>query len=551
MLKIDIKNLGRIYLLLLGSLILSYCGSGGGGSSSTSSGGGGDSGSASTPSGMSVGDTYLASFSNGDATISFSGVSGSASYELLIQSAAENASTHTLALTSSNFLGKNVGMADSLEEELFPELSEVPPQIQLDALLREQETYYENEPWPWDPPQSFSVGKAGSGTGPSAEVSAAWSADEQKTFIVLNSLTDTTQTVNVTATAKCVKSGVTVFIDNEILTTNPTDLPQSDIDTICNIYQTNLSSLTSTFGSFSDINNDGVVVALITSQVNKLSTGGGIVTGFFWSGDLVSGYNNMEIVYLSTPDSAGVYGPKVSNAFAMSNFLPGVFFHETQHLINYYQHVVVKGGTSEKAWLNEGLSHLAEDLIGYNLENYSRYDLYLAAPHNNSITPSGSPSLAQRGGIYLMLRYLYEQSGNSSSFVGRMVQTSDTGATNVVNAYAGTDSTFNEWGEFLKYWATALAYTDRGKTSTARYKYKDRTTNATTGNYHGACMICTASDNRSTVLTGPTYSTYSASTNYTVRGSTTRFLQFSSTPSSVTIDGNSTSSPQAVVIRVQ
>ena len=44
--------------------------------------------------------------------------------------------------------------------------------------------------------------------------------------------------------------------------------------------------------------------------------------------------------------------------------LPGVFIHEFQHMISFNQHVLVRGGTSEDTWLNEGLSHFAEELGG-------------------------------------------------------------------------------------------------------------------------------------------------------------------------------------------
>ena len=48
--------------------------------------------------------------------------------------------------------------------------------------------------------------------------------------------------------------------------------------------------------------------------------------------------------------------------------MPATFVHEFQHMISFGQHVLARGGASESLWLNEGLSHIAEELAGKYFE---------------------------------------------------------------------------------------------------------------------------------------------------------------------------------------
>ncbi|OGQ14747.1 MAG: hypothetical protein A2979_07910 [Deltaproteobacteria bacterium RIFCSPLOWO2_01_FULL_45_74] len=554
MLRKTIEKCGFCWSPLALLLLCASCGGGGsgGGAAAQTAGGGGGS-VQSSPSSMSVGDIANASFSGGSASISFSGASGT--YELLLQSQATDGATRAVSVSALSAAGKALGLPNPLEDSAI-EGQPFSAQVQLDALLRDEERFLLSAPWDGGASKSLGVSKSGGGGG-NENINVAWSVDDTDTFRVLSSLTDVTSYNTITATVKCVNSTVAIFIDDEILSTNPTDLPQADIDTLCSQYATSLATVSSLFGTFSDINADGVAVALITPVVNRLTSGGGgIVTGFFYSGDLfarsgsIPASNAREIVYLLSPDSDGIYGTAVSNAFAMSNFLPAVFPHEIQHLISYYQHTIARSGDSEEDWLNEGLSHLAEDLVGYGRENYSRYDLYLASPQSYSLV-SSSTGLAQRGASYLFLRYLYERTGKSATFLSNLVQTTNTGTSNVVNAFTSPSSDFDSFGEFLSRWAVALAYTNRGLTSSSDFMYNARTFNSTTGNYEGVCMVCSASDGRSTVLDGPSFGTYSSSTSYNIKGSTTRFLRLSSVPASLNLSASTAAVPAAIVLRTQ
>jgi hypothetical protein len=65
----------------------------------------------------------------------------------------------------------------------------------------------------------------------------------------------------------------------------------------------------------------------------------------------------------------------------------------------------------QQTWLEEGMAHIAEDLNDINGGNVARANLYLADP--GAVSLMGDDSLTQRGGIYLFLRYLGDQYGNT------------------------------------------------------------------------------------------------------------------------------------------
>lgn len=533
---------GRIILLMVGLLGAVGCGGSDSATPKTQT----VEGKESNPQSMAKGDVLIASFADGKASVSFDGASGT--YELILQSQDSTSASGSFSLSNSGSDGiaKALGLEEDLSED--GKLSPLAPQIQLDGVLREEERYLQDTP----------VAAKSLDVSPSPSINASLAVGATDTFRVLNSLTDTTSYVEVTATVKCINSEVAIFVDNEILSKNPNDFPQTDVDTLCSTYKSQLPSLREWYGSYPDDNGDGVVIALITSQINKLGAAeGGIVTGFFYAGDLyersasVPSSNFREIVYLVSPDSAGIYGTKISNAFAMSNFLQSVFPHEMQHLISYYQHVLVKKGSAEKDWLNEALSHLTEDLVGQGRENYSRFDLFLAAPQSYPVVTSSSPNIQERGAGYLFMRYLYEQSGKSKDFLKNLIQTDKIGVDNLVAAYPSSSESFNELGEFLQRWAVALAYTDQNITSDPKYIYQARIKNSTTGNWEGVCMLCDAEDGRSTKIEGPKFGTLDTSQKYSVKQSTARFLKLSSLPSSLDISVSDSSKPAAILLKVE
>jgi hypothetical protein len=295
----------------------------------------------------------------------------------------------------------------------------------------------------------------------------------------------------------------------------------------------------------------------MTSQINKLGAlGGGIITGYFYAADLYARSdsnpvsNQREIIYTMVPDPNGQYGMAVEHDFAMSNLLPAVLPHELQHAISYNQHVMVEGGAPEENWLNEGMSHLIEDVMGWGHENPSRYALYLASPSTYGIVTQFSPNLMERGGAYLFLRYLYEQANDGDAFLGRMVQTSKRGVENVLDAFNG-DSGMDEWSELMARWSVALIMTSRGISQDPRFSYKARSQHPDTGNWEGVVLSGEADDNRGTVLEGVNLNAYNGNNTANVDGSTAKYYRMADVPDKVDLTGSSVSTQYAVLVRYQ
>ncbi len=232
------------------------------------------------------------------------------------------------------------------------------------------------------------------------------------------------------------------------------------------------------FGTESDVDNNGHVIVLFTSVVNAMVDRAdcgqkGFVTGFFFGNDLLpssANSNKGEIYYSMVPDSTARYSCEHTGAYVMKT-VPSTFVHEMQHMISFNQHVLARGGESEVTWLNEGLSHLAEELGAQLFEARFPYPtgrtspeqifpdsagpfitanlldayVYLSFPRGHSVTSYiEAGSLEDRGASWLFLRWLTEQKGNG--ILSRLVQTSKTGIGNVEFA---TGETFGAmFGDF-------------------------------------------------------------------------------------------------------
>jgi len=258
------------------------------------------------------------------------------------------------------------------------------------------------------------------------------------------------------------------------------------------------------FGPESDIDKNERVLVFMTPRVNALVASAdcgqkGFVTGFFFARDLVptvSNSNRGEIFYAMVPDPTG----RFSCAHAVVDVLrivPGTFIHEFQHMISFFHHAIARGGEAEARWLNEGLSHIAEELASRVFEE--RYPaplgrssttqlfpdssngfiapqmlnayIYLANSSVHSVTTyEASGSIEERGASWLFLRWLGDQKGDA--IFQRLEQTSLTGLANIE---AHADEPFARlFGDF----AIAL-YTDSmpgllRSTVPPRYRFSSR-----------------------------------------------------------------------------
>jgi hypothetical protein len=295
-----------------------------------------------------------------------------------------------------------------------------------------------------------------------------------RTFRVCATL-DCTSTVSVTASAQAVGAHSAIYLDQAAPTVG--SFTGSDLQQLATQFDGVLYPLdTLAFGAPSDIDGNGVVIILLTPRVNALvgwpDCQSSFVTGFFLASDLApatrASYNNGEVFYAMVPDPNGTVSCPHAATLVRQLIAP-TFIHEFQHMISFNQHVLVRRGPIESLWLNEAMSHLAEELGGRHYDSvpvdtataspfmfgnlYNAY-LYLLNPAANAvITTSGTDGLEQRGGQWLFLRYLVDQYGAATT--RRLEQTALTGDANVVAAAGNTS-----FARLLGCWALALYVSD-------------------------------------------------------------------------------------------
>lgn len=368
-------------------------------------------------------------------------------------------------------------------------------------------------------------------------------------FYVLSGLSSLSSYEQVRAEIKCIGDNVIFYVDSK-----PNELTDQDITTLCEEFDDVAAREFEILGEPSDINGDGRFAVLMTPQVNMLGAmGGGVITGFFYAYDLYdNAYSNKrEVIYTMVPDSAGTYGVVIPKTFAMTNLLPAVLPHELQHAINYNQKVFVNGGEPETDWLNEGMSHLAEDILGYGQENPSRIDVYM---NNTSIygpVIEGAPGLAERGASYLFLRYLYEQTADGNKFLWDLAHSELIGEQNLEQTFGGTTEDFDQMSEFILRWTTTLAMSSFNLTSDPRFSYKPRVLNKDTNHWEGACLNCNAEDGRGTILTGVPLSTYYGVTQIGLEPTAAKFYQLNSFSSKMTLKTATSGMYGATLIRFE
>ena len=300
---------------------------------------------------------------------------------------------------------------------------------------------------------------------------------EQRSFNVCSSTT-CSEFVQATATAKAVGERVAIFVDNFAPAGGYSD---ADLNSVRTLFDQHLYPIdTTAFGTESDVDGNDVVIVLLTQRVNALSpdcnTSGRIILGYFFGADLLPpdpqdnpGSNNGEIFYGLVPDPNN-NGCSVSKEEATGR-LPATFIHEFQHMISFNQHVLLgRGTTAEDTWLNEGLSHFAEELGGRlvpdalcptsiscaaeflgqgNLLNAFEY---LASPEEYFLIEPGNSTgkLQERGANWLFVRWLADHFAADTilgtQITRALVATNQTGSANVT-ARTGVDfsTLVSEW----------------------------------------------------------------------------------------------------------
>ena len=227
------------------------------------------------------------------------------------------------------------------------------------------------------------------------------------------------------------------------------------------------------FGAPTDIDNNGHILLVFTKVINSKTPSGSssFVGGLTHSRDLLPksscpGSNEAEMFYLLVPDSppyTASNGNEFSKTFVNAVTDAGVV-HEFQHLINFGRRRYLNPGApqpSEEVWLNEGLSHTAEDLLFYRrsgrtprtnfagadinnqgifdawrfyvLGNFLNFDEYIAAPNTTSPIQAGDAT-GTRGATFAFLRYLADQNftnATDGTFWYDLVNKGDAGIVNL------------------------------------------------------------------------------------------------------------------------
>lgn len=310
---------------------------------------------------------------------------------------------------------------------------------------------------------------------------------------------------------------------------------------------------TKAFGQPSDIDGNGHVVLYFTSAVNALTpkNAGYYIGGFFYSRDLFPNTstatidacatsNVAEMFYLLVPDPSGaINGNAFSKTFVTSATI-STTAHEYQHLINASRRLYVNTAATdfEETWLDEGLAHMAEELLFYGraglspltninatllrsndtyrttfnddaIANFSRLGSFLTNPSANS-PYADNDSLATRGATWSFLRYaIDQQSATQESLLYQIVNSNFTGLTNLRTVF-GSDLT-----PLFRDWATSLILDDVSGAA-SRYQAKSWNLASIMGaiNTSGAYGLSTKS------------LTNSATTSVAISGGSAAYLRF-------------------------
>jgi hypothetical protein len=245
------------------------------------------------------------------------------------------------------------------------------------------------------------------------------------------------------------------------------------------------------FGQPTDLDDNNRVVLFFTPEVNRLTTAGSerFVGGFFYSRDLFPRTstprlqacptsNVGEVLYLMVPDPAGTINSNVRTVDFVRRTAVATIAHELQHLVNAARriHILQLSGPQifEEVWLNEGLSHMAEELLffevsglsprsnlrlqdvqaagsvainainAYHVSNILRYRRFLEQPETHSPYDSVD-NLEARGAAQQLLRYAADRNpGSDEAFFRALVDGPAVGWSNLA-ARVGGEPTLRHW----------------------------------------------------------------------------------------------------------
>ena len=264
---------------------------------------------------------------------------------------------------------------------------------------------------------------------------------------------------------------------------------------------------TTAFGAPSNISQYGKIILFYTRNVNALTppSAGYTIGGFFFARDLYPktakgnlascpSSNEQEMFYLLVPDPTGTVNNNKRAKADVEILNLSTIAHEFQHLINASRRLYItpNAAASEETWLDEGLAHIAEELLyfrvsgftsrqnltlldiggtpakstlfsNYASQNFSRFYSFIINPEVNS-PYAPNDSLTTRGAIWNFLRYAAGRQGASgeSAFLRAVVNSSTTGIANLSAAIPG-----GQFADYLRDWTVSIIADDFSAAETA------------------------------------------------------------------------------------
>jgi len=235
------------------------------------------------------------------------------------------------------------------------------------------------------------------------------------------------------------------------------------------------------FGTPTDIDGNGRVAILFTPSVNSIPAPAGAVVGGLFAGrdlELVTtcvASNEGEMFYMPVPDPNQTINGNYADKTEVGRAILPTLVHEFQHLINAGRRQYINNApTAEEIWLNEGLSHIAEELLYYRIsgntpasnidltviqssqaqidaintyqfDNLVRAGLYMRAPETNS--PYGQTDLLEmRGAIWQLLRYSADRKGGVETNTWKaLVNTTASGQANFNAVFGNIITNARDW----------------------------------------------------------------------------------------------------------
>ena len=210
--------------------------------------------------------------------------------------------------------------------------------------------------------------------------------------------------------------------------------------------------LVKAFGAPSDVDGDGRIAVLVTHLIEDVDAGGQFRASSLLPRDAGGDGNMIDLMWVNPvfPDES----------------YRALLAHEFQHLVNFNQHVLVRRGISEASWLNEGLSHLAEDLVAdhHVSGNYRLVRIFLEEPGAVGLIDDYMVDSPTRGAAYLFVRSLVDLLGE-----GVLLRLVQTGLVDRDNVEAATGESF---ADLMARWGAQLYISGTGLSGHSRFNYR-------------------------------------------------------------------------------